>query len=93
MPKKDAVCAVAALKEALTMCDTAICIKSQALELCEVKQTEEVSLPIKKLEIYVGRRTSHYPTLQPLSHLPMVLQSKWLVSSRVRLVECSNKHI
>ena len=72
MPKKDAVCAVAALKEALTM--------FQAPELCESKQTEELSLPIKKFEIYVGRRTLHCLTLQLINHLLMVLQSEWLVS-------------
>ena len=76
MPKKDAVCAVAALKDKLTLC-IAICIKSPVLELCVSKQTEEVSLPIKSSE----RRILYCHTLQLISHLLMVLQSAWLESS------------
>ena len=71
MPKKDAVCAVTALKEALTMCDNATSTRLRDLELCESRQMEVVILPTRKFEIYVGRRTLHCPTLQLISHLPM----------------------
>ena len=68
-------------------------ISFQGLGLCELKQTEEVSLPIRKSKIYVGRRTSRCLTLQLISHLPMALQREWLVCSRLQFVVCSNKHI
>ena len=83
MPKKDTVCAVTALSRKHLPCViTAICIRFQGLALRESKQTEEVSLPIRRFEIYVGRRTLHCLTLQLISHPPMALQSARLVCSR-----------
>ena len=56
MPKKDAVCATAALKEALTMCDNATCTRSRVLELPASRQMEVASSPIRRFKTYVGRR-------------------------------------
>ena len=72
MPKKDAVCAVAALKEALTMCDNRNLHQIMGSRIVRIQADEMVSSPTRKFEIYVGKRTLHCPTLQLISHLPMV---------------------
>ena len=70
MPKKDAVCATAALKEALTV-RIAIYTKLRVLGLFESRQMEVVSSPIRKYKIYAGRRTLYCLTLPHISLLPM----------------------
>ena len=93
MPKKDAVCAVAALKEALTMCENRNLHQITGSRIVRIQADGGGEFTNQKSEIYVGRRTSHCLTLQLISHLLMALQSEWLVSSKALFVECSNKHI
>ena len=93
MPKKDAVCAVAALKEALIMCNNCNLHQIPGSRIVRIQGDGGGSLPIKKFEIYVGIRTSHCLTLQHISHPLMVLPSDSLDFSKAKPVKCSNKHI
>ena len=93
MPKKDAVCAVAALKEALITCDNRNLRQITGSRMMRIQADGGGEFANIKFETCVGRRTSHCRTPQLISHLLMVLQSVWLVSSKAQFVECSNKHI
>ena len=59
MSKKDAVCATAALKEALAMCENRNLhqIENTGSRMCEFRQMEVVNSPTRRFRIYVGRRT------------------------------------
>ena len=68
MPKKDAMCAVTALKEALLMCDNRNLHQIKGSRVPASRQMEVVNSPTRRFKIYVGRRILFYLTLQPISH-------------------------
>ena len=78
IPKKDAVCATAALKEVLTICANRNLHQITGSRIA-YRQMEVASSPIRKYKIYAGRRTSYCLTRPLISPLPMAKQSEWLV--------------
>ena len=79
IPKKDATCAVAALKEALTLC--------QDRNLHQITGSRVVRIQAD------GGGEFSCLSLQPINHLRMVLLGAWLAFSKVLSVECSSKRI
>ena len=71
MPKKDGICATAALKEALTMCENRNLHQITGSGSLASRQMEVVSSPTRRYKIYVMRRILSYPTLLRINHLPM----------------------
>ena len=71
MPKKDAVCATAALKEALTMCENRSLHQVTGSRLCESRLMEGVSSPTRKLKNLCWEKNitlSYSPAHQPSSN-------------------------
>ena len=74
MPKKDAACATAALKEALLLCDNRNLRQIKGSSLLgspASRQMEVENSRINKYKLYVGRRILFYHTRQLISPPPM----------------------
>ena len=72
MPKKDAVCALAAIKEALSLCQDRNLHQITGSRALRIQADGGGELAIRSSKIYAGRRTSFCRSLQPISHLRMV---------------------
>ena len=93
MPKKDAICAVAALKEALTMCDNCNLhqiLGSRTVRIQEDGGGEFTNQKVRDLCWEKNITLSYSPAHQPSSN---GIAERMVVSSRVQYVECSDKHI
>ena len=90
MPKKDAVCATAALKEALVMCDNRNLHQIKGSRVTRIQADGGGEFTNKKVQDLCWEKNL---TLQLISHLPMGLPREWLVCSRLQFAECSNKLI
>ena len=68
MPKKDAVCAVAALKEALAICENRNLRQITGSRIVRIQPDGGGEFTNQKVRALCWERTLHCPTLQLISH-------------------------